>query len=491
MKKILLSIFILIGTFSLSAQTLISTTDELILPKYMVNGSASSSRIQYACRLKLSGLTANTVYRYTTGASTNAALTTGTAPGNMFAINNAATTAGYIVGYTSNKTPGGTLFSGNENVTVGRYAEFTTDANGSYTGWFAIVPTGNAVFTAGNDLFFYVQLNAGAGGTTITQSYRTTSTIRCLGYGTTANTNSGTALKGFSFAAAETMVFGYDTIGARPVFGTWVEDDGITTTHTMWYNQTTGGVDGAAGAWGTVIPNDMPKGIIRIENYNINGTVNITNNSSTGVWGTTSTVNVSGGTTPITIASTDAPLPVQFKSFIAVKSNDALTVKWTTVSEKNNKGFEVQRSVNGSKFTAIGFVKGAGNSNTINAYSFVDVDKNAGSVCYRLKQVDFDGKSTYSKNACVTVETEKVSNAAIVTPNPFKGTLSINYLSNASGSVTVQLIDMLGKVHLQTTELVQNGENVVNINTESLPEGIYFARIDNGVNAQTIRVIKK
>jgi hypothetical protein len=184
-------------------------------------------------------------------------------------------------------------------------------------------------------------------------------------------------------------------------------------------------------------------------------------------------------------------LPVQLKSFSTVKSGESTTIKWTTTSEKNNKGFEVQRSVNGSKFVAIGFVKGAGNSNVANSYSFVDTDKNVGSVCYRLKQIDFDGKSTYSKNACVTVETEKATNTAVVTPNPFRGSLTVNYSSQETSSVTIQLIDLLGKVHVQTTELVQGGENLVNINTESLPEGVYFARIDNGTTVQTLRVIKK
>lgn len=474
----------------LNAQTIISQSDELILPKSMVNGGTSASRMQYVCRLRLSGLLANTTYRYFTGASNNAALT-GTAPGNMFAINNTSTTAGYIVGYTSNKSVAGTLFAGDENVTVGRYAELTTDANGAYVGWFGIVPTGNAAFTAGNDLYFYVQLNAGAGGTTVTQSFRTTNTIRSIGYGTTANTNSGTALRGNSFATNETFVFGYDTIGARPVFGTWVENDGITTTHTTWYNVSgAAGVDGVSGAWGTVIPNDLPKGIIRIENISNSGTTLFTQNSAAGTWGNVSTINPTGGITPLAISATDAPLPVQFKSFTATKNNDVVNLKWATATESNNKGFEVQRSVNGAKYQTVGFVRGNGNSNAVKTYSFADVHGTTGNICYRLKQIDFNGESEFSKVACVNVELEKTT-SVFTTPNPFNGSLHIKYNSLTEGTTNVQIIDMLGKSHQNTNLFVNKGENTLTLDTEALPVGIYFIRVTNGSEVTTQRIVKK
>lgn len=493
MKKLILSIFAFVALLSVHAQTLIPVSDELILPRFMMSGATSASRIQYVCRLRLTGLTASTTYRYMTGASTNAALTT-TAPGNMYAINNATSTSGYIVGYSSSKSLSGTLFSGNENVSVGRYGELTTDASGNYSGWFAMVPTGNAVFTAGNDLYFYVQLNGGGTGTTLTNTFRTTSTIRCLTYGTSAvsTSNDGTALKGFSIAAAETMVFGYDAIGTRPVFGTWVEDDGITTTQTTWYNVSGTGVEGTAGAWGTVIPNYLPNGIVRIESRDINGTVLTYNNSTNGMWGTTNTVNATGGSaTPLSISSTDAPLPVQFKSFTASKANEGASLRWSTASELNNKGFEVQRSVNGGKYQTLGFVKGAGNSNTIQYYTFTDASAGNGAVCYRLKQVDFNGNSEFSKSACLTMEATKAAAQVITTPNPFNGELKVAYNSAEEATAQIEIIDMLGKSHYNAAQHVSKGSNDFSINTESLPNGIYFIRITSGQEVTTQRIIKK
>lgn len=492
MKKLILSIFAIATILSTQAQVVIPAADELVLPRFLMSGSTAASRIQYVCRLRLTGLTANTTYRYVTGASTNASLTT-SAPGNMYAINNSTSASGYIVGYSSNKSMNGTLFSGNENVSTARYAEFVTDASGNYSGWFAIVPTGNAVFTAGNDLYFYVQINAGGTGTAIHQSYRTTSTIRCLAYGTTSTStsNDGTAIKGTSIAASETFVLGYDAVGTRPVFGTWVEDDGITTTQTTWYTVSGTGVDGTAGSWGAIIPNYLPNGIVRIESRDINGTVLTYNSSSNGVWGTTNTVNVTGGTTPVAISSTDAPLPVQFKSFNASKANDGALLRWSTATELNNKGFEVQRSVNGGKYQTLGFVKGAGNSSTVQNYTFNDVSTVAGSVCYRLKQVDYNGSFEFSKSACLTLEMAKAAAQVITTPNPFNGELRVAYSSAEDATAQVEIIDMLGKSHYSAAQRVTKGSNDFSINTESLPNGIYFIRITSGTDMTTQRIIKK
>jgi hypothetical protein len=98
------------------------------------------------------------------------------------------------------------------------------------TGWFGMVPTGNAVFNDGSLVYFYVQLNDGAGGTVMAQSIRTASTIEMIATATTAR-----AARGLSNGTAEDMVFLYDnTAGTgRPLYGTWIESDGITPTYSL------------------------------------------------------------------------------------------------------------------------------------------------------------------------------------------------------------------------------------------------------------------
>lgn len=187
---------------------------------------------------------------------------------------------------------------------------------------------------------------------------------------------------------------------------------------------------------------------------------------------------------------TNAQLPVQFKSFTAIKNNDVVNLKWATASESNNKGFEVQRSVNGAKYQTVGFVRGNGNSNAVKTYSFADVHGTTGNICYRLKQIDFNGESEFSKVACVNVELEKTT-AVFTTPNPFNGSLHIKYNSLTEGTTNVQIIDMLGKSHQNTNLFVNKGENTLTLDTEALPVGIYFLRVTNGSEVTTQRIVKK
>lgn len=186
----------------------------------------------------------------------------------------------------------------------------------------------------------------------------------------------------------------------------------------------------------------------------------------------------------------NAPLPVSYKSFTASQTPNGSLLKWSTASESNNSGFEIQRSNNDGQFVTIGFVKGAGNSASVKYYSFADNDKLNGTACYRLKQVDFNGKSALSKEACVTAE--KAVNAEMnTTPNPFNNTLTVQYGSVAEGSVSVEIIDVIGKTHYTSTETLVKGNNTFEINTEALPHGVYFVRIGNGNHVKTQRIIKK
>ena len=183
-------------------------------------------------------------------------------------------------------------------------------------------------------------------------------------------------------------------------------------------------------------------------------------------------------------------LPVQFKSFTTTKGDNAVNLKWSTASESSNKGFEIQRSVNGAKYQTVGFVKGTGNSNIIKTYSFTDAHGLTGNICYRLKQIDFDGASAYSKVTCVNIEAVKTTEV-ITTPNPFNTSLHIKYNSLNDGSANMQIIDMLGKTHQNTNMSVNKGENMLTLDTDALPLGIYFIRITNGTEVTTQRIVKR
>lgn len=95
-------------------------------------------------------------------------------------------------------------------------------------------------------------------------------------------------------------------------------------------------------------------------------------------------------------------LPIELLSFTAESiENNTIQLNWLTAAETNNDYFTVERSQGGLNFSTVGIVTGAGNSNTTSSYSFIDQQPHPGINYYRLKQIDFDGKHTYSNTISV------------------------------------------------------------------------------------------
>lgn len=171
----------------------------------------------------------------------------------------------------------------------------------------------------------------------------------------------------------------------------------------------------------------------------------------------------------------DAGLPVELSHFTATRNGNGVTVVWSTATEQNNLGFEVQRSVAGGSFSKIAFVEGHGTTNAPQSYSYVDASA-AAKASYRLKQIDRDGKFTYS-------QTVEVNNAGTVAsyglgqnyPNPFNPATTISFALPVAGQVSLKVYDMLGK---EVATLVNGvrpaGENHASFNAATLPSGMYF-----------------
>lgn len=192
--------------------------------------------------------------------------------------------------------------------------------------------------------------------------------------------------------------------------------------------------------------------------------------------------------------STTNPLPVKLAAFTASnKSNDVL-LNWTSVSELNNKGFEVQRSVDGRNFTNVGFVKGAGNSARTLNYSLTDVKAfdNAGSTVlyYRLKQVDFDGKFEFSHIVKVTKNAGE-TNALTVFPNPYSTDFTIAFNATNAGEAMVEIVDIQGKTVGTMSSQVISGNNTLAL-TEfaELNQGVYFIRLTVNGESQLLKLVK-
>ena len=184
-------------------------------------------------------------------------------------------------------------------------------------------------------------------------------------------------------------------------------------------------------------------------------------------------------------------LPVELTSFNAELIKKTAELKWTTAMESNNSGFEIERAFSGENFTKIGFVKGAGNSTTDTDYSFEDSDLRSGWIYYRLKQIDNDGKVTYSDIKPIFV---KDSEEIIVNvyPNPAIDFINVSVSLPIDKEFFIKLYDLQGRVY-QKRSFKQNGQiHQLSLSINDLTPGIYFVEVsdDTGIR-QTIRILKQ
>ncbi len=187
---------------------------------------------------------------------------------------------------------------------------------------------------------------------------------------------------------------------------------------------------------------------------------------------------------PFTLASISAlnPLPIELLSFKA-KANDNSTVllSWATATEINNDFFTLERSENAVDFTPITKVKGAGNSTTQNNYEYTDKFPVNGINYYRLKQTDFDGKTSYSGIVSATINGTLIQT---IYPNPATDQLNIR-LSSAV-AVSFEITDLRGVVLFKSGQ--QNPDkDIFTIELNTLPAGTYILKSSsNGETKQTL-----
>ncbi|NUN10601.1 MAG: T9SS type A sorting domain-containing protein [Ignavibacteriaceae bacterium] len=185
-------------------------------------------------------------------------------------------------------------------------------------------------------------------------------------------------------------------------------------------------------------------------------------------------------------------VPVELTSFKANTVGNNVTLNWSTATETNNRGFEIQRK-SGSDFVTVGFVSGKGTTTETQNYSYTDKVDQFGAVSYRLKQIDFDGTYAYSS----VVETEILKPATFEMaqnyPNPFNPSTNIKFGLAADSKVSLKVFNILGQeVATLVNASMTAGNHTVKFDASSLQSGIYFARIDaSGVDGTNFSAIKK
>ncbi len=183
-------------------------------------------------------------------------------------------------------------------------------------------------------------------------------------------------------------------------------------------------------------------------------------------------------------------LPIELLSFTGHNEVIKNILKWTTASENNNEYFSIERSKDETGFEKIGSVPGAGSSSSTLSYSFTDANPYQGINYYRLKQVDFNGNSTYSQIIALMVG--QPNHLAInVYPNPASTVLNCELYSKEEEPVVIEVHDILGNVVIREEIKTVKGTNAKNLDISSLAQGMYFMEINNRAKQTQVKFVKQ
>jgi hypothetical protein len=188
-----------------------------------------------------------------------------------------------------------------------------------------------------------------------------------------------------------------------------------------------------------------------------------------------------------------ADVPVELTAFTATSIGNAVNLNWSTATESNNSGFEVERSFNGSAFMTVGFVEGKGTTSEVQNYSYVDNTTSNGTYTYRLKQIDFNGAFEYSNEVEVDVTTPSVFSLNQNYPNPFNPSTTINFSLAVDSKVSVKVFDLLGQeVATLVNSTMSAGLHNLNFDASSLNSGVYFYQLEAaGIDGSNFSSVKK
>ncbi|MBV6480036.1 MAG: hypothetical protein HGGPFJEG_02850 [Ignavibacteria bacterium] len=183
---------------------------------------------------------------------------------------------------------------------------------------------------------------------------------------------------------------------------------------------------------------------------------------------------------PVTcILNFDISLPVELSSFVSEVHHNDVTLNWSTSSEINNSGFDLERSMINGEWSKVYFVNGKGTTSSPSNYEFTDRNLSTGKYNYRLKQIDFNGNFEYFNLANeVNIGAPDKFSLSQNYPNPFNPATKISYDLPFDGKVSLTIFDITGKEVMNLIkENKSSGYYEAVVNASNLSSGVYFYRL--------------
>jgi len=183
-------------------------------------------------------------------------------------------------------------------------------------------------------------------------------------------------------------------------------------------------------------------------------------------------------------------LPVELLYFNGEATETGNLLKWATATEISNDYFTIESSFDGINFTKLTTQNGVGTSATSNNYNYLDRTAQNNITYYRLSQTDFDGTNRIVAYTNVTRGEQQDVVLLNTFPNPFEGELNLNIYSNTNNEAMLSLTNMLGSNLIELQLSLQQGSNVVELNTFNFPKGLYLLSLRSKKGNQYFKLLK-
>lgn len=201
----------------------------------------------------------------------------------------------------------------------------------------------------------------------------------------------------------------------------------------------------------------------------------------------------------VTFCLNALPLPVTLTDFSAKADKDnKVSLTWSTISEKNNDYFTVERSADGLEFSELAQVDGAGSSTMLMDYVAKDEHPLNGTSYYRLRQTDFDGKDEIFKTVSIEISDKETETPLVIEkvfPNPFNESLTVLYTVKENAQVSFEFFDENSSFLIAVKQDAVKGENKLEINmfSKQMRQKIYYMRCvrDGNILPGITKVVKK
>ncbi len=403
------------------------------------------------------------------------------ANGNLYYILNTSTNAGQVQIYSVSPTGGastsvGTIdMNGAANTADLGFVRLAFDQNGF--GW---------ILAGDGSSNVYIASFRGNGSAAISNiNTYGNSPLAFSGTGSAADFQNGD----IAFGPGNTLYALANVTGGNTYIYTLNSSTTPTTLSRKWTVQTGGGiftgtsVNGVAWTQTGSLHISTGNGIYFIDQTTVNS-LNLTVQA-------TQVLAITGLTD---LASSEFPaqstLPVSFGDVAVKKAGANAEVSWTTLSEFNNSHFIVERSTDAVSFTAVGTVAGKGNSSFTQNYSFTDLAVSGTVIYYRIKQVDVDGTSSYSKTVALRSGNARINNYTVY-PNPFVSNIKLQIDAKEKEDLMIRINNLTGQTLITKRITVQPGNNIVVFdNLQQLQNGLYMLEVVTKDGKHTQKLIK-